>query len=47
MFLQIKLVYLSGKGDENGDDNLLRLQDDFPKSHEEVLIQGNLSSSSW
>ena len=35
------------KRDENRHNNLLWLQDGFSKAYEEVLIQGNLSSSSW
>lgn len=41
------LLYLSGKGNEDRDSNLFWFQDSFSKAHKEVLIQENLSCSTW
>lgn len=40
-------LYLSGEGDEDRNNDLLRLQDGFSKAHKEVLIQNNLVFCSW
>lgn len=45
--IQKEHLYLSGEGNKDRNNNLLRLQDGFSKAHEEVLIERNLTSPSW
>lgn len=45
--IQKEHLYLSGEGNKDRNNNLLRHQDGFSNAHEEVLIERNLTSSSW
>lgn len=37
--------HLCGEGNENREEDLLRLQARFPEAHEEILVQGDLASA--
>lgn len=40
-------IYLSGEGNEDGEDDVLRPQDGFTKAHKEILVERNPAASSW
>lgn len=42
-----KRLYLSGKGNEDGEKDLLGLQDGSSKAYEEILVQRNFSLAPW